>query len=41
MVDHALRRDPDCMPALVRAELRANPDDSQGAQLMLSARKNP
>lgn len=39
MVDHALRRDPASMPALVRTELRANPDDSQGAQLMVSARK--
>ena len=40
MVHHALRRDPACMPALVRAELRANPDESQGAQLMVSAHKN-
>lgn len=39
MVDYALRRDPGSMRNLVRAELRTDPDDSHGAQLMISARK--
>lgn len=39
MVDYALRRDPASMHDLVRAELRTDPDDSHGAQLMISARK--
>ncbi|HLK01771.1 MAG TPA: methyltransferase domain-containing protein [Streptosporangiaceae bacterium] len=39
MVDYALRRDPASMPDLVRAELRTDPDESHGAQLMVSARK--
>lgn len=39
MVDYALRRDPGSMPDLVRAELRSDPDDSHGAQLMISAHR--
>jgi hypothetical protein len=37
MVTHALRQRPGSMAALVRAELGARPDDSFGAQLMVSA----
>jgi hypothetical protein len=39
MVTHALRQRPGSMAALVRAELGARPDDSFGAQLMVSASK--
>ena len=38
-VTHLLRRDPNSLPQLVRAELAARSDDSLGAQLVISARK--
>jgi hypothetical protein len=38
-VTHLLRRDPNSLPQLVRAELGARSDDSLGAQLVISARK--
>jgi hypothetical protein len=39
MVSHLLRKHPDSLPRLVRAELGARTDDSVGVQLVLSARK--
>jgi hypothetical protein len=39
-VTHLLRRDPNSLPQLVRAELAARSDDSLGAQLVISARKS-
>ena len=39
MVTHWLRRDPGGLPKLVRAELAARPDESHGAQLVISASK--
>jgi hypothetical protein len=39
MVAHVLRRDPDSLPKLVRAELAAGCDESLGAQLVISACK--
>ena len=39
MVTHWLRRDPGGLPKLVRAELAARPDESYGAQLVISASK--
>ena len=39
VVMHWLRRDPDGMPKLVRAELAARSDESLGAQLVISASK--
>jgi hypothetical protein len=39
MVTHVLRRDPDSLPKLVRAELAARSDESLGAQLVISASK--
>ncbi len=39
MVTHLLRRDPGSLPKLVRAELAAAPDESLGAQLVISAAK--
>jgi len=38
-VTRVLRHDPAILPDLVRAELAARPDDSLGAQLVISARK--
>jgi hypothetical protein len=38
-VTHLLRRNPNGLPQLVRAELTAPADDSLGAQLVISARK--
>ncbi len=38
-VTHLLRRDPNSLPQLVRAELATRSDDSLGAQLVISARK--
>jgi hypothetical protein len=38
-VTHLLRRNPNGLPQLVRAELAAPADDSLGAQLVISARK--
>jgi SAM-dependent methyltransferase len=38
-VTHLLRRDPNSLPQLVRAELAARADDFLGAQLVISARK--
>jgi len=39
MVTYWLRRDPDSLPTLVRAELAARSDESLGAQLVISASK--
>jgi hypothetical protein len=39
MVTHVLRRDPNSLPKLVRAELAAGCDESLGAQLVISACK--
>jgi hypothetical protein len=39
MVTRLLRRDPDCLGKLVRAELGARTDESLGAQLVISAGK--
>ena len=39
VVTHWLRRDPDGLPKLVRAELAAKSDESLGAQLVISASK--
>jgi hypothetical protein len=39
VVTHWLRRDPSGLPKLVRAELAARPDESLGAQLVISASK--
>ncbi|MFY9927529.1 MAG: methyltransferase [Streptosporangiaceae bacterium] len=39
MVTHWLRREPDSLPTLVRAELAARSDESMGAQLVISASK--
>jgi hypothetical protein len=39
VVTHWLRRDPDGLPKLVRAELAARSDESLGAQLVISASK--
>jgi hypothetical protein len=39
MVTRVLRHDPASLPELVRAELAARPDESLGAQLVISARK--
>jgi hypothetical protein len=39
MVTHCLRRDPDSLPKLIRAELTARSDESLGAQLVISASK--
>jgi hypothetical protein len=39
MVSHVLRRDPNSLPKLVRAELAAGCDESLGAQLVISACK--
>lgn len=39
VVTHWLRRDPGGLAKLVRAELRARPDESLGAQLVISASK--
>jgi hypothetical protein len=39
MVTHVLRRDPACLPKLVRAELAARSDESLGAQLVISGVK--
>jgi hypothetical protein len=39
VVTHWLRRDPGGLPKLVRAELAARPDESLGAQLVISASK--
>ncbi len=39
MVTRVLRRDPASLPELVQAELAAKPDESLGAQLVISARK--
>ena len=39
VVTHWLRRDPDGLPKLVRAELAARSDESLGAQLVVSASK--
>ena len=39
MVARVLRHDPASLPELVRAELAARPDESLGAQLLISARK--
>ena len=39
MVTHYLRRDPRCLPTLVRAELAARSGESLGAQLVISATK--
>ena len=39
MVTHWLRREPDSLPKLVRAELAAAADESLGAQLVISAAK--
>ena len=39
MVTHVLRRDPASLPRLVSAELAARSDESLGAQLVISARK--
>ena len=39
VVTHWLRRDPDGLSKLVRAELAARSDESLGAQLVISASK--
>jgi len=39
VVTHWLRRDPDGLPKLVRAELAARSDEPLGAQLVISASK--
>jgi SAM-dependent methyltransferase len=39
MVTRVLRHDPASLPELVRAELAARPDESLGAQLLISARR--
>ena len=39
MVTHWLRRDPQSLPKLIRAELTARSDESLGAQLVISASK--
>ena len=41
VVTHWLRRDPDGLPKLLRAELAAKSDGSLGAQLVISASKPP